>query len=734
MDEQSIKIDQLAYDITTTNDKIDGLEQRMERESEQVREEFTSLGNDIVALRQSAENTITREELKDLRVELVVELTALITDEVSKRMGDESHHVGLETRSGHSESNSEDSVFAAGAVHPVESTPFPYGKRPGIRAGGLSMDQMRANRRLSLPDGNTKNINEMEKTPAPGRHEQGAGGGGVQRAEAGVPSAPPKPALIPTERGTPDTARPPLQPVSERVASIVVAVKPIEELLTEVTLRSLLRLLYEVYVTYLRTSVDKTYSLLDHVSRHVIELLVGDQRRKSFPCGHSVAMDNIFLIGDDMTVRRMLVEYVRPLSRNDFEKKLYGAISPLPQPTEGRDFTLDYDQRMASKVDRVLHEVEMYVGLLREDASPKQMLNMPEMNWGKGDDNRGVIQMAMYCLRPYVANFKAMIIGNAAETGGMKKLMECNTVAQWVEIIQKVNDLYSNQATLMRRLELQSKPMEKAEVVQSKVEELRMQKNFINGKAEKLGQEGRRRASPAGDLGRVEGWYLNDWGEYEPYREERLVRHAPPEPRHPPAELRRIINWEEPQYPRGPPQVRNFERHDGGHVFGELSHGGRGRGGGREMAVRGGAGRGRFGPVPPPGRGRGQGPRRGWSSPPAPPRPPRGFSENPLVCFKFAMGTCDKGKDCEYAHDPVLAKKYLAKKVAYYSSSKWFDPSVRAEDPPAAQNFGITEEEWYELQRDDEENEEEQAAEADYGYDDSGAESFVEHHGAQWRS
>lgn len=101
------------------------------------------------------------------------------------------------------------------------------------------------------------------------------------------------------------------------------------------------------------------------------------------------------------------------------------------------------------------------------------------------------------------------------------------------------------------------------------------------------------------------------------------------------------------------------------------------------------------------------------------------------------MGTCDKGKDCEYAHDPVLAKRYLAKKVAYYSSSKWFDPGVRADDPPAAQNFGITEEEWYELQHDDEEYEEEQAGqavEADYGYDDSGAGSFVEDHGARWPS
>ena len=152
------------------------------------------------------------------------------------------------------------------------------------------------------------------------------------------------------------------------------------------------------------------------------------------------------------------------------------------------------------------------------------------------------------------------------------------------------------------------------------------------------------------------------------------------------------------------------------------------------MTMRGDAGRGRFGPVPPPGRGRGQGPRRGWSSAQTPQRPPKGFNENPLVCFKFAIGTCDKGRDCEYAHDPVLVKKYLAKKIAYYTSSKWFDPSVKAEDPPVAQNFGITEDEWYELQRDDEECEDEQAAEPDYGYDDGGAGSFVEDREAHWRS
>ena len=740
VDEQKIKIDLITIDITKTTVKIGELEQQVKHNSEDAKLEFTTLANEMEALKQSAQNTSDKVEglREEIKVDLSHELSILVNDEISKRMGDESHHVSLETRSGRSESNSEDSAFgAADAALPIQSTPFAFARSPGVKAATSSMDQVRFNQRLSQTAVKERDKASFE-TPALGKLEKGVGvsggGGGVQLAAAGATGVPPMPALIPTGRLPPDVDKSLLQPASERVASVSVTVKEIEERLAEVTLRTLKRLLYEVYVTYQRTSIDRSFSLLDHISRPVIEELVGDQRRKSFPCGYTVDMDNIFSVGDDEIVKRMLVEYVRPLSRNDFEQKLYGAVSPLPHPTEGRDFTQDYDRRMASKVDKVLHEVQTYVRLLREYATSDQLLNMPEMNWGKGEDNRGVIQMAMYCLRPYVANFKAMITGNAAETGGMKKLMECNTIAQWVEIIQKVNDLYSSQATLMRRLEMQSKPMEKAEVVQSKVEEQRMQKNFVNGKAEKLGLEGRRRTSAAGDLGRIEGWYLNEWGEYEPYREERLVRHPPQEPRHPPAELRRMINWEEPQYPRGPPQVRNFERLSGGRGYGELSQAGRGRGGGREMAMRGDAGRGRFGPVPPPGRDRGQGPRRGWLSPPAPQRPPKGFNENPLVCFKFAMGTCDKGRDCEYAHDPVLVKKYLARKVAYYTSSKWFDPSVKAEDPPVAQNFGITEEEWYELQRDDEECEDEQAVEPDYGYDDGGAGSFVEDHEAHWRS
>ena len=113
-----------------------------------------------------------------------------------------------------------------------------------------------------------------------------------------------------------------------------------------------------------------------------------------------------------------------------------------------------------------------------------------------------------------------------------------------------------------------------------------------------------------------------------------------------------------------------------------------------------------------------------------------------MVCYKFAVGTCEKGNNCEYAHDIELAKKYLHMKVKYYTDSKWYKPAPGSNEAPRLSLFVVEEreeEDWYEFQRLVLEEEaaaaEEQLEEqGDYGEEYEDDEGAVDGYGAPSRS
>ena len=239
----------------------------------------------------------------------------------------------------------------------------------------------------------------------------------------------------------------------------------------------------------------------------------------------------------------------------------------------------------------------------------------------------------MQCLEPHARQFKSII--NASDIG--HKVKKISSLEVWAQVIKKVNDDHANLAILLRETNLKSMPVEKAEVIQSKARDLQTQRSFINGKGEKRELEGRRReAEGEGDLHHIENEYRGyEW-------EEPQYPHRGGNPR------LQAFDWENPKHPeRGPQPVRGPRAPGRG-----ASYGGRdgGRGGGRAQDQRGGRqGRGGFGHRPPPvGLQRGPPPAREL------PLPPREFSpDKPMVCYKFAMtGKCEKGRDCEYKHDP----------------------------------------------------------------------------------
>ena len=381
-------------------------------------------------------------------------------------------------------------------------------------------------------------------------------------------------------------------------------------------------------------------------------------------------------------------------------------------PKSAKDFVVkDYDQHISITVDQIVSDVILFDGYMRYGISEEQEKDLPGLWWGDhAGVDRGAIQIATHCLVPYVEQFKTLIMRR--NKGGLKALRDIKSLEAWGDLVLEVNDHYTQEAMRYRAADLHAKPVEKAATVQKEVEELAMQKGYISGKMERRAFEGRRRTD-AGDLGRIEqvqeDWYGAEGQEYE-WDEYGYAAHRYGPQLH-------ALDWENPPEPRkGPQPVRNL-----------AASAGRGFGGRADARGRGSDARGRFGPRAPAAYAGGRGPPPG-----GPMRPPKGFTPDaPLVCFKFAVGGCDKGDKCEYAHDRALAAKYLAKMVKRYTGSKFYDPKVTADDPPS-QHFQVTEmseEQWIAMLS--------WERELGEGVDDEHeelAEDSVSEHGGPWHS
>ena len=284
-------------------------------------------------------------------------------------------------------------------------------------------------------------------------------------------------------------------------AGVVVNITRIPQgnMLRKVTLKSLKWLLDKVYAEYLRTSIDATFSLVDHISEEVLMLLVADMRRKGHPLSKKVNMRNIYRVASDDLITSMLMEFARPKSRGEYEAMMYAAVTQFPKNRSGEFVSAEYDNLIAPTVDKIVEEVQLYHGYMTWEISEEQKLYLPTMKWGDVDSERSLIQIAMQCLEPYANQFKSII--NSSKDGS--KLKTIGSLAVWGEIILKYNDQYANIAIETRRADALAKPTEKASVIQSKARDLSIQESFIKGKGERHEFEAKKK-SAEGDLHRME--------------------------------------------------------------------------------------------------------------------------------------------------------------------------------------------------------------------------------------
>jgi hypothetical protein len=493
---------------------------------------------------------------------------------------------------------------------------------------------------------------------------------------------------------------------------VVVSVTPVREedkARLPLTWRALRHLLEIVYKNYKRISVDASHTLVDFLTAPLQMTLIGDARRKKY-LKFPLSDKNFIDVATDELVYTMLMEYMRPKSHDEYEKALYAAVKHFPR--NAKDFVVkDYDQNISITVDQIVSDVILFDGYMRYGILEEQEKDLPGLWWGDhAGVDRGAIQIATQCLAPYVEEFKTLIMRR--NKGGVKALRDVKSLEAWGDLVLEVNDHYTQEAMRYRASDLHAKPVEKAATVQREVEELAMQKGFISGRMERRAFEGRRRTD-AGDLGRIEqvqdDWYAVEGQEYE-WDEESYAAHRFGPQLH-------AFDWENPAEPRkGPQPVRNLP-----------ASAGRGYGGRAAGRGRGSDGRGRFGPRAQAAYAGGRGPPPG-----GPTRPPKGFTPDaPLVCFKFALGGCDKGDKCEYAHDRALAAKYLARMVKRYTGSKFYDPKITADDPPS-QQFQVTEmseEQWLAML-----SWERELGEGVDDEDEQLVEDSVSEHGGPWHS
>ena len=517
----------------------------------------------------------------------------------------------------------------------------------------------------------------------------------------------------------------PMKTSSERNASVIVPIREVTYQLKSISYQSAMYLIRVVYKQYMRTSVDKAFSLIDHISSHSRQLLLNDMRVKKYhPLAGKIDEDNVMDVASDDLVVLMLMEYLRPKSPGEYEERMYGAVTRFPK-TEVLFGPDDYDVHFAPWTLKIVSDVLIIDTYARHGIRDEDVKHLPLVGWGeRGDGERGVIQIAMQCLTPYAKNFEAMIKAKH----GAKRLIHTTSLEIWKEMVTEVSDDLTRMAISRRQAMLRVKPLEKAEAVHARVEVQRMQKGFIEGKAEK------KKVAAEPNLGRIEAqsWedqqaeYGQGWhqGQHVPHQ------HGP---------QLYGVDWQNPVHEdRGPQPVRNFQGAPRG-SYGGGRDGGRGRG----LAMRGGYGRGVTGGRVVSGRGRGP-------APPAAqlPRPPKEFTvEAPYVCFKYALhDSCDKGDACPYSHDAGLAEQYITKMIRLYKSSKHFKHTAGNKDSqPQLRQFEVTsldiiEEEWYGYQAWEREHGADLGdgdGEGDFdegGELNEGEEDPVVEHGAQWRS
>jgi len=175
-----------------------------------------------------------------------------------------------------------------------------------------------------------------------------------------------------------------------------------EEKMKYITLKSIKRLL-ESYALFKASSLDNTKTLIYFIKKECQDKLIAKQLLLQTPLSRWINPQCIYLASDAHT-ERMLSDYIRPTSRDDFVNQFTQAMT---HPAWRKDLefnTVNYYKDIFPHVTLFLEECVIYNDYLRRGAKEFEIDYMPKVEWGKSDPG-GLFRIALAILHPYQDNF-----------------------------------------------------------------------------------------------------------------------------------------------------------------------------------------------------------------------------------------------------------------------------------------------------------------------------------------
>jgi len=213
--------------------------------------------------------------------------------------------------------------------------------------------------------------------------------------------------------------------------TIIIAARDIreDEKIRKLSIRSVKKLLTDIYPTHLATSHDRTKKFAHFLPVNIREDLVNDQKKKGTTIGLMLTSAELLNLSDEVT-KRIIADYLRPKSRHQYIMEMYTHTDNL----SGMKFDFKvkgYEKYMHSKVNKILDEIENYDEFFRYNATEAELERFPELEWGS-TENPGVFRIVMHCFKPYDENFKQLI--------KVSKLKKCSSMHDFIDLFKAVND------------------------------------------------------------------------------------------------------------------------------------------------------------------------------------------------------------------------------------------------------------------------------------------------------
>jgi len=245
--------------------------------------------------------------------------------------------------------------------------------------------------------------------------------------------------------------------------------------LKNLTVKGVKWLLTERYPEYLASSIDKTRTIADFISKGILNELVDIQKREGTPVSHMLTYEKIRSIPNDLATD-LLAFAIRPENEEDYRNKLLKNVTECkPAKNKNWEFGVQgYDDNLFSVVNKIIEEIVSYDGFFRNKGNNSPPGTIPKLSYGTKDDP-GAFRIFLGCFLDYGENFRRFLTDEA-----LKGLKSTNDFA---ELMRFANEKFAQQARANKRLDSQAKVREPIKDTVDKIQASRMQQKLRDGAA-----------------------------------------------------------------------------------------------------------------------------------------------------------------------------------------------------------------------------------------------------------